>query len=114
MGGSYPFDGLTEPIERQIQNPKLNFQSPVSGRAPSKEAQDLMSKLIQYKPKDRISLDQVLDHEWVPSRLEVDPGLSPAQYVQLALPSKPSKPQRNQMVDDLRQFQLKFKCFTQV
>jgi serine/threonine protein kinase len=115
--GSYPFDGIAQPIDRQILNPQLNFRSPVTGQVPSKEAQDLISKLIKVKPKDRLCLDACLEHVWVrPARPEVTSTTyaRPNEYLNLMLPSKPSKPQRDQLVQDLLHFQRKFHVFAQV
>merc|ERR1712232_721289 len=94
----------------------MSFRSPVTGRMPSKEAQDLISQLIKVSPTKRLALDKVMEHAWVqPARLEVSAASSSRPtYLNLMLPTKPSKPQRDQMVQDLLQFQRRFHCFAQV
>merc|ERR1712113_162410 len=62
--GAYPFDGVSAPIERQIQNPRLDFRSPITGRVPSDPAQNLISSLIKVRGKDRLPLGDCLKHHW--------------------------------------------------
>lgn len=114
--GAYPFDGVSEPIDRQIQNPRLSFRSPVTGRVPSEAAQDLISSLIRVRPKDRLTLDDCLKHPWIAkSDIQLTPGSDrPTEYCTFHLPVEPKKAQRNQMVQDLLHFQRKFRCFAQV
>eukprot|EP00928_Gymnodinium_smaydae_P022724 TRINITY_DN18991_c0_g1_i1.p1 TRINITY_DN18991_c0_g1~~TRINITY_DN18991_c0_g1_i1.p1 ORF type:complete len:420 (-),score=65.51 TRINITY_DN18991_c0_g1_i1:25-1284(-) len=119
--GSYPFDGVREPIERQIQNPQLCFTSAITGRVPSRAAQELMCSLIKVRAKDRLPLDGCLKHAWVTAGPASDraadvgqAGGSPTEYCVMQLSARPSRNQRNQMGKDLMFFQKKFHCFAQV
>jgi serine/threonine protein kinase len=116
--GAYPFDGVSEPIERQIKDPHkwLTFRSPVTGRFASQPAQNLIQSLIVRQPERRFSLEQCLSHAWTANTNVVQSSADEVapEYFGLQLPSQPSKEQRDVMRTDLLKFQQKFKCFAQV
>jgi len=110
--GCYPFDGVDENIELQVQNPRLSFRSPTTGREPSIDVQNLISSLIKVAPKDRLSLDQCLRHAWIGAALQQRDEKQ--NVFSLRLPYTPDKNQRNSISADLALFQRKFKCFAAV
>eukprot|EP00930_Biecheleria_cincta_P037003 TRINITY_DN25374_c0_g1_i1.p1 TRINITY_DN25374_c0_g1~~TRINITY_DN25374_c0_g1_i1.p1 ORF type:complete len:637 (-),score=122.78 TRINITY_DN25374_c0_g1_i1:13-1923(-) len=102
--GSYPFDGVAKPIEHQIQKAEINFPA---HRALSAKVQELIRALIKVKPKERLSLERCLQHEWVVigggtlSKLlktctESEPAASEERY------PLPSNVENKQMRDELR------------
>jgi serine/threonine protein kinase len=113
--GAYPFDGVKNPVEVQMKNPNLQFVSPVTGRRASDSAQDLVKALIKVKPSDRLALAQCAQHTWLGEQgAQNSVDTKPTNYCSMKLPDRPSKAQRDQMVQDLLQFQKKFRCFAQV
>lgn len=51
---------LFEMLQGKVPGPDLSFEGEVSS-----EAQDLISKLLQKHPSDRLSLREVMAHDWV-------------------------------------------------
>lgn len=68
LGGYPPFsDQLKKPLKEQILEGSYSFHekfwSPVS-----REAKDLISKLLTVDPKERISVTNALEHPWMQVR----------------------------------------------
>lgn len=113
--GAYPFDSARGPVEHQMRDPKLPFRSPVNGALASDKAQDLVSSLIKFSPKARLSLDSCFQHPWTQGEgSSVQPERSGPKYCAFHLPTKPTREVRDAIVNDLLHFQKKFRCFAQV
>ena len=59
-------------IIRRAQQGKFNFDDE-EWDAISKEAKDLITKLLQVNPKDRLSAEETLAHPWMVSKLSEEP-----------------------------------------
>lgn len=64
MTGKYPFDGFNV---NKIAEAILygNFKAPNV----SKNLKDLLSRMLEKDPKKRISLDEILSHDWIVSNV---------------------------------------------
>lgn len=62
LEGCYPFSGIEEKIEHQIQRGHVAFQQ--TSRS-SDQAKDLIKRLMQVKPKDRLKLEGCGKHDWL-------------------------------------------------
>ncbi|PVU95327.1 hypothetical protein BB561_001901 [Smittium simulii] len=60
--GSPPFEDLSGSAATYRRIAKVDLQIP---ETISKEAADLITKLLQYNPLERLSLDLVLEHPWI-------------------------------------------------
>lgn len=67
LNQDYPFDS-EEPkdkfVEKQIKR-KYKFRSSVDSKL-SQSSKDLVNKLLEPNPKDRINISQVCRHRWIP------------------------------------------------
>lgn len=63
LTGEAPYD-----TTKIMQNPKDEFRKRILSRLPltvSFECKDLLSKLLRINPKERISIDEALNHKWI-------------------------------------------------
>lgn len=121
--GSYPFDGVGEPIEEQIRKARINFRSQAcGGRECSQQAQDLIRSLIRIDPKQRLTLEECRRHCWaaLPGGI-LDGGghfapvdESHVREERIRLPVQPSKQQVEQLRRDLHIWMKTFKCSAQL
>ena len=76
LSAYHPFDpevGASDAlIIRRAQQGKFDFDD-VEWDAISKEAKDLITKLLQVDPKDRLSAEETLAHPWMVSKLSEEP-----------------------------------------
>jgi calcium-dependent protein kinase len=75
LSGRPPFDGSDD--KEIVKNVKIGAYS-LSGqewRAISKEAVDLIKKMLTYNPTNRISAEEALNHPWIKKKVlePVDP-----------------------------------------
>ena len=73
LGGTHPFDPDNELLNDAELVPSIcrghfDFTAPV-WRGISREAKDLVFKLLQYDPHARLSARQVLEHPWIKHRV---------------------------------------------
>lgn len=113
--GAYPFDGVREPMEKQIRQAIVTFPP---DRQPSQHAQDLIRGLIKVRPQDRLTLDACLGHAWISmmggSLSKIAKLCTEKEHAateeRLPLPEEPSKDKVEQLRRDLQQWTRKFRC----
>lgn len=64
LEGVFPFDGDRTNIDENVRKATFSFREESET---SLEARDLIRKLIQVQPQDRLPLDRCLTHSWVAS-----------------------------------------------
>ena len=65
LSGYPPFDGQSDPdVLRAVKNGRFSFPSPEWDNI-SYESKDLITKLLQYDFRTRLSAEQALRHPWL-------------------------------------------------
>eukprot|EP00826_Nyctotherus_ovalis_P002192 TRINITY_DN10418_c0_g1_i1.p1 TRINITY_DN10418_c0_g1~~TRINITY_DN10418_c0_g1_i1.p1 ORF type:complete len:410 (+),score=128.02 TRINITY_DN10418_c0_g1_i1:26-1231(+) len=77
LSGRVPFNGSSEKkIFKAIQRGTFSFPSPMWDRV-SKEAKDLITKMLTYNPEKRITAAEAYNHPWF--KICEDPEVNPIQ-----------------------------------
>ena len=72
LSGKPPFAGKTHTeMEKNIQRGKFSFAGG-NWVSISKDAKDLIMKMLVYDPKERITADQVIAHPWIKAQITED------------------------------------------
>eukprot|EP00931_Biecheleriopsis_adriatica_P056784 TRINITY_DN33676_c0_g1_i1.p1 TRINITY_DN33676_c0_g1~~TRINITY_DN33676_c0_g1_i1.p1 ORF type:complete len:603 (+),score=121.20 TRINITY_DN33676_c0_g1_i1:40-1848(+) len=113
--GSYPFDGVEEPIELQIKRADIKFQAP--RRIPDAKAQDLIRALVKTDPNQRLPLEGCLSHAWISAtgviskmlKTCTETGAIPMQD-KIPIPLDADSNKVRELRRDLSQWTQKFRC----
>ena len=70
LSGTIPFYGKTsEETKEKLLEGSVKYTDRIWNRI-SPEAKDLISKMLQYSPESRISVNEALDHPWIKKFME--------------------------------------------
>merc|ERR1719281_2322863 len=106
--GTYPFDGISAPIEHQRRAANFQFWG-------SREAEQLVRGLIKVNPAERLTLDDCLNSRWVTTgasaaiprimKLHTEIGAD-RQTIEMKLPAPPDNVEglRNDLTEYGRRF----------
>lgn len=64
LSGRYPFDGKKMPLEAQIQTAAFNMNTSIWNQV-SEDAKDIVRKLLQVDPKERLGIQGCSQHPWI-------------------------------------------------
>lgn len=67
LTGEAPYD-----TNKILNNPNDEFRKKILSRLPlniSYDCKDILSKLLKIDPKERISIDEALNHKWIKEAL---------------------------------------------